>query len=62
MFNMWTEIGIEKDEITMNDRLHVIEIMLSPEYRDQMDAFTLGKAKTREELDDPTKREKAFYE
>ena len=62
MFNMWTEIGIEKDEVTMNDRLRVIGIMLSPEYRDQMDAFTLGKAKTREELDDPTKRKKVFYE
>ena len=62
MFNMWTNLGIEKEEVTVNDRLRVIGVMLSPEYRDEMDSFTLGKAKNREELDDPSKRKKALFD
>ena len=57
---IWTAMGIEREEVTMIDCFRVIGVMLSPEYRDEMDAFPLGKKNNREKLDDSSVRKKCI--
>ena len=61
LYNCWCPVGVEKDEVTINDKLRVFGILTSVEYRDDMENLTRGKAADREELDNPEYRPGAVY-
>ena len=41
LYNMWCPLGIEREEITMNDKLRVFGIMTSAQFRDEMDCLVM---------------------
>lgn len=53
MYRLWCPLGVEREEVTMNDKLRVFGIMTSAEFRDEMDSLIRGKTRDRTELDNP---------
>merc|ERR1711884_141206 len=62
MYNLWCPLGVEREEVTMNDKLRVFGIMTSPLFRDEMDCLIRGKARDRAELDNPEYRQSTIFQ
>ena len=62
MYHLWCPLGVEREEVTINDKLRVFGIMTSALFRDEMDCLIRGKARDRAELDNPEYRQSTIFD
>ena len=53
MYDSWCPSGVERHQVTLNDRLRIFGILLHQDHRDDINRITAG-VQSREELDDPS--------
>ena len=53
MYDSWCPSGVERHQVTLNDRLRIFGILMHQDHRDDINRITAG-VQSREELDDPS--------